>query len=165
MNTEKLYADYNYEIVDNAYATLEERFNDNMLHIGDVLAEKVVDTLAIAAVATTFRVDNETKQMLTEAFGSTLNENEINKILSADKQTLNEMLDAAKQLNTLLREDDLNTRITLSSDELQEAAHTKERIREITSFIEQQTQRITNTTSAPEQKTAQKERKHDIIDF
>jgi len=155
----------NYEVVDNAYATLEEKFNDNMLHINDVLAEKVVDTLAIAAVAVTFTIDSETKQMLAEAFKSTLSKDEINKILTSDKQTLDEMLNAAKQLNTLLREDDLNTRITLKAGELDDAEYTKERIRELTNHIEQQTQRITNVESAPEQKQQTKQKNHDIIDF
>jgi len=154
----------NYEIVDNAYITLEEKFGD-MLHIGDVLNEKTLDTLAIAAVTITFKMDNETKQMLTEAFKSTLNKDEISKILSSDKQILNEMLNAAKQLNVLLREDDLNTRITLSAGELEDAEHTKDRIRELTNHIDQQTQRIINTESSPEQKQQTRERKHDIIDF
>jgi len=155
----------NYEIVDNAYAVLEERFGDNMLYINDVFGEKTLDTLAIAAVVTTFKVDNETRQMLTEAFRSTLNKDEINKILTTNKQTLNEMLDAAKQLNTLLRENELNTRITLSAGELDDAEYTKDKIREITNYIEQQTQRITNTTSVQQQKQQTKQKSHDTIDF
>jgi len=154
----------NYEVVDNAYIALEEKFGD-MLHINEVLAEKTVDTLAIAAVTITFKMDNETKQMLSEAFKSTLSENEINKILSTDKQILDNILDAAKQLNVLLKENDLNTRITLTAGELEDAEYTKDRIRELTNYIEQQTRTITNVESAPTQKTVQKERKHDTIDF
>jgi len=159
MNEKFLIDDIN-EVRDDAYVALEKKCGDNF---SEVLSDKAVDVLAVANIATTFTIDNETKQILTQVFTDTLNETEINKILTTDKQTLNNMLNAAKQLNEYVKDD--NMRISYANDtELENAAYTKQQISELTNYIEQQTQQITRE-SAPEQKAVQKERKHNTIDF
>ena len=159
MNEKFLIDDIN-EARDDAYVALEKKAGDSFF---EVLSDKAVDVLAIANVAVTFTIDSETKQMLTAVFNDTLNADEINKILSTDKQVLNEMINAAKQLNEYVKDD--NMRISYADDtELENAAYTKQQIAELTNYIEQQTQQITKE-SAPEQKQQTKERKHNTIDF
>jgi len=162
MENKKFFTDYITDsAVDSAYILLEEKCGESF---AEKLSDKAVDTLAVAAVVTTYVMNNETKQLLTESFSDTLNADEINKIMSADKQTLNKMLNAAKELNEYVKDDNLCISYTCET-ELDDAEYTKDKIREITNFIEQQTQRITNTTSAPEQKQQTKQKNHDIIDF
>ena len=162
MNEKNLFQN---DIIDDArsdaYEVLTKKCGQ---YFDEKLTDKAVDTLAVAAVAVAYSINNETKQILAEAFNDTLNADEINKILTTDKQTLNEMLNAAKQLDELVKEDTLNESIGMDADELRDAAYTKERIEELTNYIEQQTQQIT-AESAPQQKQQTKERKHNTIDF
>jgi len=162
MENKKFFTDYIWDsALDSAYATLEEKCGEAF---AERLSDKAVDTLAVAAVTTTYVINDETKQLLAESFSDTLNADEINKIISTDKQTLHNILNAAKELNEYVKDDDILVSYTCET-ELDDAEYTKNKIREITNFIEQQTQRITNVESAPQQKQQTRERKHDIIDF
>jgi len=173
MLTDGLVMGSNEKIEDALYSAaqvmLEQTFNSDMLYINDVLDNKTVNVLMLANIAANENLTAADKQELQKAFSHVLNEKEFNAILRADKTTLNEIVEAAKELNTLAEEDELNTRITLENDdELEDAAYVASRIKELKKYIEDEIQSIFRTADKQVDKTKQIEKtktKEMTIDF
>ena len=163
----------NEKIEDALYSAaqimLEQKFNSDMLYINDVLDSKTVDILMLANIVANENLSTADKQALQKAFSHVLNEKEFNAILKSDKATLKDIIEAAKELNTLAEENELDTHITLADEvEHENAAYAVTRARELKGYIEDEIQSILKTADKQIDKTMnrQKEKKKEMtIDF